>query len=180
MAPRIPADDLPHDKHGYREYGIMLHATEQQIQTLRKFRESIGLSDFATRAHTSVHNVAEAELGAMSRTTIIPFGIGFGVMVTANAVAYLGSVGPAIAVLLQLLMVPFGIALLLLVVQAFRTTARTRWLNLLAVAVLLLMFSGLAILSIGFFTLPVAVGLLILSALKLWRRKYPDADARKA
>lgn len=42
LSPRIPEDDLPHDKYGYREYGIMLHVTEQQIQTLRKFHEAIG------------------------------------------------------------------------------------------------------------------------------------------
>lgn len=72
MAPRILADDLPHDNNGYREYGIMLHATEQQIQTLRKFHEAIGLSDFVTRAHTSVHNVAEPELGeVMARLSSI-------------------------------------------------------------------------------------------------------------
>lgn len=116
----------------------------------------------------------------MSRTTIIPFGFGFGIMVVAIAVVYLGSVGPATSVVLILLMVPFGIAVLLLVAEAFRTAARVRWLNLLAVAVLLLMFSGLAILSIGFLTLPVAVALLIVSVLKLWRRKSPDADAGKA
>lgn len=108
---------------------------------------------------------------AMRRTAIIPFGIGFGTMVLAIAVVYLDAVNPATAVALQLLMIPFGIALLLLVAEAFRTTARTRWLNSLAVAVLLLMFSTAAILSIGFLTLPVAVRLLLLSIWKLWGPK---------
>ena len=59
MSPRIPADDLPHDIYGIREYGVMLHANAKQRLALRRFHEATGLSDFATRAHVSVHNFGE-------------------------------------------------------------------------------------------------------------------------
>lgn len=127
----------------------------------------------------------------MRRTTVVPFGVGFGVMVTAFNVVYFASIGPFIAIVFQLLTIPFGIALLLLVAEALRTRGRARWLNLLAAAVLLLMFSALAILSIGFLTLPVAAGLLLLSIWKLWgpngkvdrrgsRRQSPVRTGREA
>lgn len=51
-----------------------------------------------------------------------------------------------------------------------------RWANLLAAAILLLMFSAFAILSFGMLTLPFAVGLLLLSIGKLGLgRRMPNA-----
>ena len=68
MSPRIPADDLPHDKHGIREYGVMLHASARQNGALRKFHAVAGISDFATRAHVSVENFGEpTDLGEVMR-----------------------------------------------------------------------------------------------------------------
>lgn len=68
MSPRIPADDLPLDKHGIREYGVMLHASVKQNRALRSFHETIGLMDFATRAHVSIHNFGEpGDLGEVLR-----------------------------------------------------------------------------------------------------------------
>ncbi len=61
MAPRIPDDDLPYDANGIREYGVMLHASAAQNRALRRFHAEIGLTDFSSRAHVSIHNFGEPQ-----------------------------------------------------------------------------------------------------------------------
>jgi len=50
----VDAGKLPDDKYGYSQYGVMLHATPEQVEKVREFHEAIGMGDLATRAHTSV------------------------------------------------------------------------------------------------------------------------------
>lgn len=65
---RIVTDDLPYDKHGIREYGVMLHASPRQNGVLRRFHAAVGISDFATRAHVSVENFGlPTDLGEVMR-----------------------------------------------------------------------------------------------------------------
>ncbi|GEM_PF-1296231 len=65
---RIAADDLLHDRHGIREYGVMLHASARQNAALRRFHAAVGITDFATRAHVSVENFGEpSDLGEVMR-----------------------------------------------------------------------------------------------------------------
>lgn len=56
MAEGINSESLPHDKSGYRIYGVMAHLSDEQARAVKSFHLKIGVTDFATRPYCSIHN----------------------------------------------------------------------------------------------------------------------------
>lgn len=59
MAALVKAGALPVDKYGYRIYGVMAHLSPENQAAVTGFHRSIGVLDFATRPHCSIHNFYE-------------------------------------------------------------------------------------------------------------------------
>ncbi|MBI4306647.1 MAG: hypothetical protein HY678_10055 [Chloroflexi bacterium] len=113
--------------------------------------------------------------------SVLVFGIGLVAIAAAWAVAWLWPAGDAGGWAVRLLMVPVALSLALMTLKSVHTKDRERWLHLLGVSILFLVFSAFAFLSLGGFVLPFALVLLVISVMKLFylRRLSPaPSDSR--